>query len=147
MSFFSVCGLSNSADIIYSVEANVIIIAACMPTMRPFFQHALLKHEQVSEGRGMFKNGIRVLYRGFGSSGNSMDGLHRDNTEEVSQRSYSESKKSYTSEYGHSKRSMSEVPQVELTPPPAVATRSIDNRNAILRTTEFVTSSDDGNMV
>jgi len=95
----------------------------------------------------MFKNGFRVLYRGFGSSGNSMDGLHRNNTEDTSQRSYSESKKSYTSDHGYSKRSMSEVPQVEPTLPPAVARKSTDNRNAILRTTEFVTSSDDGDMV
>jgi hypothetical protein len=39
-----------------SVEASVIIIAACMPTLRPFFNKAF-KHEQhPSEGKGLFQS-------------------------------------------------------------------------------------------
>lgn len=39
-----------------SVEANVIIIAACIPTLRPFF-HKIFKDTKVTEGRSFFRSG------------------------------------------------------------------------------------------
>ncbi|KAK7726530.1 hypothetical protein SLS53_007957 [Cytospora paraplurivora] len=56
--------LENLADFSYAtvdlviwavVEAAVIIIAACMPTLRPFFNKTLAKQENVSENTGFFR--------------------------------------------------------------------------------------------
>lgn len=43
-----------------SVEANVIIIAACLPTLRPFFHNAFNKEKDTTrEGSGFFQSFFR----------------------------------------------------------------------------------------
>ncbi|OTB02432.1 hypothetical protein M426DRAFT_322709 [Hypoxylon sp. CI-4A] len=49
------------------VEANVIIIAACMPTLRPFFTQTFTK-QPASEGRSFFRGPAAIFSFGFSSN-------------------------------------------------------------------------------
>ncbi|ETS80241.1 hypothetical protein PFICI_07770 [Pestalotiopsis fici W106-1] len=109
------------------VEANVIIIAACMPTLRPFFHHAF-KREPASEGRGLF----RSLFSGRLSSKKSL--IRSSNNDQNSY--YGQHEMSGNQNSIHVTKNSDAAPR-----------RSNDSETAIWRTTDIthsVTHIDDG---
>ncbi|OTA55119.1 hypothetical protein K449DRAFT_357701 [Hypoxylon sp. EC38] len=58
------------------VEANVIIIAACMPSLRPFFNHTF-KNQPVSEGKSFFRGPGAIFSFAFSSTKSLLRSKHR----------------------------------------------------------------------
>ncbi|GAM84863.1 hypothetical protein ANO11243_028650 [Dothideomycetidae sp. 11243] len=124
------------------VEANVIIIAACMPSMRPFFHHAF-KQEQVSEGRGIIA-GFRNLTRSIASSRRhgSDHSLAGQRTPRLSASRHS---KDFASDITKRSDSTSSYPLAPM--PTSEPQLPAEPERAIWRTTDFSTQSlhtDDG---
>ncbi|CAG8977286.1 hypothetical protein HYALB_00012978 [Hymenoscyphus albidus] len=103
------------------VEANVIIIAACIPTLRPFF-HKFFKHSDVTEGRSFFwsgsffKIGSKNKYS-FGSNG-----------------SWGRKEKSSVSQSHSEGLDTKDLPDIELQNEPR---QNAESHLQILRTTQF----------